>query len=282
MAIIYKITNNITNKNYIGETTRTLSARWQQHKIRAKDDNNRTYLYLSMRKYGIENFSIEVIEECDDLERFERETHYIKSLNTLAPNGYNLILSQKGITTLYDDTIIELWNSGLTLTEIGKQLSHDPKTIGRILENHGITKNEFQKRKGEFIGKNSSKAVVQYSMTGEYLGEWESATAAGLATGLNRNSISKCCNGSLLTYKNYIWQYSDNDNIDDRILEIKSKPKSGTYSKPILCFDKQYNFIKEYPSASAAGREFGVAHTGIAYAARNNGMALGYYWKYKT
>ena len=282
MAIIYKITNNITNKNYIGETTRTLSARWRQHKTRAKDDNNRTYLYLSMRKHGIENFSIEVIEECDDLERFERETHYIKTLNTLAPNGYNLILSQKGVTTLYDDTIIELWNSGLTLTEIGKQLSHDPKTIGRILENHGITKNEIQKRKGQFISKKSSKAVVQYSMTGEYLSEWESATAAALAMGLNRGSISRCCSGDLLTYKNYIWQYSDNDNIDDRILEIKSKPKSGTHSKPILCFDKQHNFIKEYPSASAAGREFGVAHTGIAYAARNNGMALGYYWKYKT
>ena len=41
--------------------------------------------------YGINNFKIEVLEECDPEERFERETYYIIALNTLAPNGYNLV-----------------------------------------------------------------------------------------------------------------------------------------------------------------------------------------------
>ena len=45
-------------KNYKGETTRTLSYRCQQHKNRAKHDINRTYLYLSMRKYGIKNWCL--------------------------------------------------------------------------------------------------------------------------------------------------------------------------------------------------------------------------------
>lgn len=52
MAFIYKITNLITNKVYIGETNRTISIRWSQHKMRAKDESYTEYLYLSMRKYG--------------------------------------------------------------------------------------------------------------------------------------------------------------------------------------------------------------------------------------
>ena len=55
MSYIYKITNLITNKSYIGETNRTVSIRWAQHKIRAKDVNNTEYLYNSIRKYGINN-----------------------------------------------------------------------------------------------------------------------------------------------------------------------------------------------------------------------------------
>ena len=282
MATIYKIINNITNKIYIGETTRTLSVRWRQHKSRSKDINNNTYLYLSMRKYGIENFSVEILEECEDSKRFERETYYIKTLNSMAPNGYNLVLSQNGTTSLYDDVILELWNEGLLLVEIGKQINFDPKIVSRILLNLGITKEEIQKRKGEAIGKRSSKGVTQYSLEGEYLGDWESATAAAETLGLNRASISKCCNGDMLTYKNYIWQYTDIDDIDNRILLVNSKPKVGTNSKPILCYDQKHNLIKEYPSASAAGREFGVAHAGIAYAARTGGTSLGYYCEYKS
>lgn len=93
MAFIYKITNLITNKVYIGETNRTISIRWTQHKMRAKDESYTEYLYLSMRKYGAENFIVEEVEECDPEVRFERETFYILKYNSLAPNGYNLVLS---------------------------------------------------------------------------------------------------------------------------------------------------------------------------------------------
>ena len=50
----------------------------------------------------------------------------------------------------------------------------------------------------------------------------------------------------------------------------------GKNTKAILCLNEQKEVVKEYESASAAGRDFGVAHAGIAYAARSGGKAYGY------
>lgn len=73
---IYKITNCVNHKIYIGKTTKTIEERFQRHTYNHKNQN--TYLYKSMRKYGIENFSIEIIEETHSLD--EREIFWIESL----------------------------------------------------------------------------------------------------------------------------------------------------------------------------------------------------------
>ena len=64
--IIYKITNKINNKVYIGLTTRTLKYRWSTHITESKNLNNQKHLYRAMRKYGIENFTIEEIDSTND------------------------------------------------------------------------------------------------------------------------------------------------------------------------------------------------------------------------
>lgn len=65
--IIYKITNSINGKVYIGLTTVTLEARWRGH-IRDSRVCDR-HLYRSMRKYGLENFIIEEIDNTDDFKK---------------------------------------------------------------------------------------------------------------------------------------------------------------------------------------------------------------------
>lgn len=57
-GIIYKIANLVNSKIYIGQTTRTIKERWDDHKYDAGSDNN-IYLYNAMRKYSINNFKIE-------------------------------------------------------------------------------------------------------------------------------------------------------------------------------------------------------------------------------
>lgn len=90
MVGIYKITNKINGKCYIGQSIH-IEKRWWAHKHDAFLKGGSTYdypLYQSMRKYGLNNFAFEVIEECSVEELNEKEIHYIKYFNSFG-NGYN-------------------------------------------------------------------------------------------------------------------------------------------------------------------------------------------------
>ena len=87
---IYKITNIITQKSYIGQTKRTIQRRFNSHISEANRNLYDTYLHRSIRKYGKENFIVELIEECNRENISDREIFWIKELNTKSPNGYNL------------------------------------------------------------------------------------------------------------------------------------------------------------------------------------------------
>ena len=85
MAIcgIYKITNNLNGKSYIGYSI-DIQRRWSQH----KKMKYRASIYDAFKKYGIENFSFEVIEECPREKLSEREKYWITYYDTYH-NGYN-------------------------------------------------------------------------------------------------------------------------------------------------------------------------------------------------
>lgn len=68
--IIYKITNKVNGKFYIGKTSKSAEERFRRHFYNHKTQN--TYLYKSMRKYGFENFEIEMLESTNQLDEQER------------------------------------------------------------------------------------------------------------------------------------------------------------------------------------------------------------------
>lgn len=85
---IYKITNKLNNKSYIGQSN-NIQRRLAEH----KSENYRNFhldkpLYKSISKNGIENFSFEIIEQCDENILDEREKYWINIYNCL-DNGYN-------------------------------------------------------------------------------------------------------------------------------------------------------------------------------------------------
>jgi len=85
---IYRIINKINNKTYIGQTVKELRERFSQH---CNDSSNCTLLKKAIKKYGKENFEIKLIQEVYEPARLDEfEHYYIRELNTLAPNGYNL------------------------------------------------------------------------------------------------------------------------------------------------------------------------------------------------
>lgn len=109
---IYVITNLETNMQYVGQT---LTHRLNHGKYRPFGSNGRfkdhvseamcntkpkqcRYLNNAIRKYGVENFQVKLLERCNKQMLDEREQFYIQQLHTLYPNGYNLT---KGGKTLY-------------------------------------------------------------------------------------------------------------------------------------------------------------------------------------
>lgn len=95
---IYCYTNLINNKKYIGQTN-NLERRKKQHiqdSIHQHMNHENAYnqpIHQAIRKYGIDNFSISVLEIIDTNnwnEVNEIESKWIKKEKTLAPNGYNL------------------------------------------------------------------------------------------------------------------------------------------------------------------------------------------------
>lgn len=92
---IYVIKNKINNMRYVGQSV-DVKKRWYTHKNNAKHESD-IYLYNAMKKHGIDNFEIKIIEKNIPLEKInEREEFWIKELNTLRPNGYNLTLGGEG------------------------------------------------------------------------------------------------------------------------------------------------------------------------------------------
>lgn len=88
MAYVYQITNIITQDSYVGKTKQSLNRRWRKHLLNSKD--GKTHLYRAIRKYGISNFRVDIIEETDAPD--ERERFHI---TTLKPK-YNMTCGGDG------------------------------------------------------------------------------------------------------------------------------------------------------------------------------------------
>lgn len=140
MGYIYKITNILNNKIYIGQTVKTVEKRFQQH----KNNSNKEYfsqivLYKAFNKYGIENFICEEIEEVSNELLDEREKYWIEFYDSYF-NGYNSTLGGRA-TPLYDwdvDDIIEKYQELKSARKVAQLLGCDHSSIDRILNANGV------------------------------------------------------------------------------------------------------------------------------------------------
>ena len=134
---IYKITNKVNGKSYIGQTRYTIEFRWRQH-LHKKDN---TYFHNAIRKYGADNFIVEKLEECNIEDLNEKEIYYIAKYNTFK-DGYNLTIGGDGNRTLllddkYDE-ISALYLSGFSSNKIATLYKVDKASIVKILKQLGI------------------------------------------------------------------------------------------------------------------------------------------------
>lgn len=148
MIGIYKVTNLINNKKYIGQSI-NIEERWKRHKSHSLNNYGNDYncvFYRAIRKYGLENFKFEVIEECCKEDLDKKEKYWIKYYNTylgfLNCNGYNMTLGGQNASPhfLTYEQVKEIQNllrsTFLSQTEIGNQYNVSQVTISQI--NRGL------------------------------------------------------------------------------------------------------------------------------------------------
>ena len=95
MPIIYKITNTINNKLYIGCTIKSIEERFLEHVSRSKNSKYTYKLHNAINKYGSDNFIIEELIQCTIDEMYFLEVEYIEKYNSFN-NGYNSTLGGEG------------------------------------------------------------------------------------------------------------------------------------------------------------------------------------------
>lgn len=134
---IYKITNKVNNKSYIGQTRYTVEFRWRQHQHK----KDKTYLHNAIHKYGIENFTVETLEECEFEDLNSREIFNIAKYDTFR-NGYNMTIGGDGNRRLLLDDkyseITDLYLAGFSSNKIATLYKVDKASIVKILKSLGV------------------------------------------------------------------------------------------------------------------------------------------------
>lgn len=116
---IYKIINNVNNKLYIGSSM-NIKSRFSKHKSLLKNNkHDNDYLQNSFNKYGIDNFSFEVIEFCEVSELIDKENYYINFYKSNNLNlGYNLATVNEFRRNNYNKEV-KIKNSKINLLKNG-------------------------------------------------------------------------------------------------------------------------------------------------------------------
>ncbi len=148
---IYKITNNINKKMYIGQTSYSLERRWTEHKS-CFNKNVQYPLYRAFRKYGIENFKMELVEKCNISDLNDREIYWIQFYDTYK-NGYNATLGGEGCRTfnIPEEDIISSYKELKSVNKVMKKYHCRKEHITDILRNNNIhisSPEELAKSKG--------------------------------------------------------------------------------------------------------------------------------------
>jgi group I intron endonuclease len=222
--VIYCYTNKINGKKYVGQTTKSLQHRHKQHIGMSNWKNNKNYnlpFYKAIRKYGIENFKLEVLERnktLNELNLLERK--YISKFNSLAneKNGYNVSDGGSNGSPLAgkSEEKINEWKRKISESKKGKYVGENSPSFGK--------RGKENKNSIPIISINIENKNIKY---------YESLSFA-VDEGYDSGSICRCCKNVNRTHKGHVWMYysdyiQNKDNIDEIILiRISHKRKKGS------------------------------------------------------
>ena len=243
--IVYKITNKINGKCYIGQTVKPIQRRWKQHIV---GNGHCSAIHGAITKYGIDNFDVKIISHNNSIEEMNhRERYYIKLFNSLAPNGYNL--TEGGIRPSFSPQArLNMARKGEKHPLWGKKHSEESKkkmSVAKIGKKRSVESNKKQSEStsgskhwnfgkspsGETLAKISKNASKQYANgRGAILQEcniqrriaiicnqngiiYKSIKSAAISINASASNITQQLKGRARSVKGFTFSYLENTNV---------------------------------------------------------------------
>lgn len=292
--VIYLLTNLINGKQYVGQTIQQLRFRIYDHKLKKK-----FYIGQAIDKYGLENFKIEILEECSTKEQLdERERYWIAKLNTKAPNGYNLTNGGEGVC-----------GRRLSAETVKKILTNEPQrreirclktgeiflSVGSAARHFGISRAAIRRScqgktitprcgfKFEFVDSPLSEESKQKSRktrakpvrcieTGEI---FPSAMIASKIKNISNDRVGAACRGVTKSAGGYHWEFVD----EQRPAKVLTIQDLLPRERAVRCVETGEHF----KSIKLAGIIKNISCANIGEVCRGNRKtAGGYHWEYLT
>lgn len=267
MVGIYKITNKINQKSYIGQSV-NIESRWLTH----KHDSHNIELKQDIESLGLCNFTFEVLEECEANELDIKEKYWIAYFDSFY-NGYNKTLGGSGDSNPLGLDYEAIYQSYLETNSMQKTadiFNCSITPVRNAIRQHGIDMSDCSKeKKVEQIDINTLEVIATYSSLAE----------AGRAVGLTYSAISRVVNGHGTSAAGYYWRLAGTENH-----LIKKEVKK--WKRPIAqCDLETEKILNTFSSASDAARFLGKhpknGSSPILMACKGKYKhAYGFKWKY--
>lgn len=184
---VYKITNKVTNKIYIGITNQGSGARYRHHWYESRIGEP-SPIHRSMAKYGEDNFTLEIIDFADTYDELkEKEKYWIKQYNSTDKSiGYNLTEGGDGT---FGRKHSEETKEKIRQKALGRKVSEETKK--KMSETRLGKCSDKQKEHLLKLTVGQSKKIYQYDTDFNLIGEYNSIKEASKITGIDRNTIGR-------------------------------------------------------------------------------------------
>ena len=183
---IYRITNLINNKQYIGQSC-DIYQRFCQHKsdLRSNRHSNK-HLQNSWNKHGENNFLFEIVVLCDTADLCNKENYYL----SLIDSNLRFNVGEIAEVPFRGRKHTQQSKSKISLSKIGRKL----------------TRSESHKEKLREVGRKRSFKIVQVDLISNTVVDIYPSIASTKLIGFVPSQISMCINGRIKTHKGYAWR----------------------------------------------------------------------------
>lgn len=303
---IYKITNLINGKSYIGQSV-DIYRRWKQEKDESKNINSHGYDYPLMRafrKYGIDNFEFEILEECNIESLNEKEIYWINFYNTFF-DGYNQtlggdttsrqpkekiigVISDLSNTNMQHRDIAKKWDISIEMVQgvnTGRYWKHN---VDYPLQKRKIAKIYYCEKCGKEITKGSNLCLECYNdlqiinsnrpdkdvLIKDLYDNKGNFTKVGEKYKVNGNSIRKWC-----------IKYGVPSKSSDYKAKSEPKEKARALKISVIQLDAKTGIeINRFDSLTAAAKSLGLSDKCTSHISdvckKIRNTAYGYKWEF--